>query len=137
MCLLRPSKLSVLAAFRIQLLRNSGGFGPILGIPWLYSMDAKISVRRFTLAVGDITMGEEVREAIGPEMIFCKDHSLIMYPKSAMARRSTENGGSHQLPHFIVPDSSPSDSVCPQFLAANREVLLLYTPRIYDRVLSH
>lgn len=30
-------------------------------------------------------MGEEVREVVGPETVFCKDHNLIMYPKSAMA----------------------------------------------------
>ncbi len=35
--------------------------------------------------VGDASIGEAVREVVGPELVFCKDHNLLMYPKSVMA----------------------------------------------------
>ena len=79
-CFVAPEVVSVSETGRSEYL------GLILGIPWLYSVDAKISVRHSSLMVGDVTMGEEVREVIGPEMIFCREHNLIMYPKSAMVR---------------------------------------------------
>lgn len=34
--------------------------------------------------VGDASTGEQVRAVTGPELVFCKDHNLLMYPKSAM-----------------------------------------------------
>ena len=67
MFLLRLSKPSVPAVFRFQILRNSRGFGLILGIPWLYSMDAKISVRQFTFAVGDIIMEKNFVKWLAPK----------------------------------------------------------------------
>jgi len=57
----------------------------ILGLPWLYSVDALISIRQSKIMVGDLLCGEKVREVIGPELVFCQDHNLLMYPKSAMA----------------------------------------------------
>ena len=56
----------------------------ILGIPWLYSVDATISIRQSKIMIGDISVGEEVREVVGPELVFYKDHNLLMYPKSVM-----------------------------------------------------
>lgn len=43
--------------------------------------------------VGDSSVGEPVREVIGPELEFCKDHNLLMYPKSVMnsASKPVEN----------------------------------------------
>ena len=57
----------------------------ILGLPWLYSVDARISIRQSTIMIGDATIGEKVRSVVGPELVFCKDHNLLMYPKSALA----------------------------------------------------
>lgn len=56
----------------------------ILGIPWLYSVDAQISIRQSRIMIGDASIGEQVRAVTGPELVFCKDHNLLMYPKSAM-----------------------------------------------------
>jgi len=51
----------------------------ILGLPWVYSVDAKISIRGSITTVGDI------RDVVGPELIFCKNHNLLMYSRSVMA----------------------------------------------------
>lgn len=58
----------------------------ILGIPWLYSVDATMSIRLSTIFIGDKTIDEQVREIVGPELVFCKDHNLLMYPKSAVPK---------------------------------------------------
>ncbi len=78
-CFVAPEVVSVTESGRTEYL------GLILGIPWLYSVDASISIRLSTIFIGDRTIGEEVRAVVGPEMVFCKDHNLLMYPKSAMA----------------------------------------------------
>ena len=57
----------------------------ILGLPWLYSVDAFISIRKSKIMIGDTSVGETVRQVVGPELVFCKDHNLLMYPKSIMA----------------------------------------------------
>lgn len=79
-CFVTTEVISVLESNRSEYL------GLILRIPWLYSVDAKIFIHHSSLTVSDITMSEDVREMVNPEMIFCKDHNLIMYPKSAIAR---------------------------------------------------
>ena len=56
----------------------------ILGLPWLYSVDALISIRQSTIMVDDASIGETVRGAVDPELVFYKDHNLLMYPKSVM-----------------------------------------------------
>ena len=77
-CFVAPEVVSVNEAGRAEYLSL------ILGIPWLYSVDASISIRLSTIFVGDRTIGEEVREVVGPELVFCHDHNLLMYPKAAM-----------------------------------------------------
>lgn len=94
-CFVAPQVVSVSESGRSEYL------GLILGIPWLFSVDAKISIRHSSLMVGDVSMGEEVREVIGPEMVFCKYHNLIMYPKSAMIKA---------LPKATVEEVSESES---------------------------
>ena len=70
----------------------------ILGIPWLFSVDAKFGIRDSTILIGDVSIGETVRAIHGPQMVFCKDHNLLMYPKSMMA------------PHASVESEAPSSS---------------------------
>ena len=77
-CFVAPEVVSVTESGRSEYLSL------ILGIPWLYSVDAHISIRQSTIFIGDRSIGEEVRSIVGPEMVFCKDHNLLMYPKSAM-----------------------------------------------------
>ena len=38
----------------------------ILGIPWLYSVDAKFGIRDSTILIGDVSVGETVRAIQGP-----------------------------------------------------------------------
>ena len=60
----------------------------ILGLPWLYAVDAIISIRQSSIMVGDASIGETIRTVVGPELVFCKDHNLLMYPKAALAAPS-------------------------------------------------
>lgn len=57
----------------------------ILGLPWLYSVDARISIRQSEIMIGDKDIGENVRAVQGPQLVFCKEHNLLMYPKSILA----------------------------------------------------
>ena len=57
----------------------------ILGLPWLYSVDVFISIRQSKIMVGDQATGETPRAVVGPELVFCKDHNLLMYPKAILA----------------------------------------------------
>ena len=64
----------------------------ILGIPWLSMVDAQISIRGSMILVGDISAGETPRLVQGPEMVFCKWHNLLMYPKDAIAPPDRTDG---------------------------------------------
>ena len=57
----------------------------IFGIFWFYSIDASISIRQFIIFIGDIFIGEQMRGIVGPEMVFCKDHNLLIYFKAVMS----------------------------------------------------
>lgn len=57
----------------------------ILGIPWLWMVDAQISIRGSKILVGDVSAGETPRAVQGPELVFCKWHNLLMYPKEVVA----------------------------------------------------
>ena len=54
----------------------------LLGLPWQYSVDAFISVRRSTIQIGDSSIGETPRYITGPELVYHKDHNMILYPKA-------------------------------------------------------
>lgn len=56
----------------------------ILRLSWLYSIDAFISIRQFKITINDVSIDEVVREMIDSELIFCKNHNLLMYLKSVM-----------------------------------------------------
>ena len=75
----------------------------ILGLPWLFAVDAIISIRQSSIMVGDTSIGETLRTVVGPELVFCKDHNLLMYPKSALAAPS-------RIEELESQDSSDSSS---------------------------
>ncbi len=92
----RPSIRQRLISCVVSKISESGEteyLSLILGIPWLYSVNVMISIRESKIMVGDSSVGEPVREVIGPELEFCKDHNLLMYPKSVMnsASKPVEN----------------------------------------------
>lgn len=62
---------------------KSGHFSLLLGLPWLFSVNAHISIRESRITIGDPAAGEAMRDIIGPEMVFCNEHTRIMYPKKA------------------------------------------------------
>lgn len=99
-CFVAPEVVSVTESGRSEYLSL------ILGIPWLYSVDASISIRLSTIFIGDRSIGEQVRGVVGPELVFCKDHNLLMYPKSAMVASRAPK----PLPKAIVEELDSSDS---------------------------
>lgn len=60
----------------------------LLGIQWLYSVNAIICIRPSSIQVGDPEMGEAPRHVTGPEMVFHKDHMMLMYPKACLADKA-------------------------------------------------
>lgn len=79
-CFVSPSVINPLSSIAIEPLSL------LLGIPWLFSVNARISVRNSTIEIGDPRLGEEVRDVVGPELVFCNDHNLLMYPKKYMPK---------------------------------------------------
>ena len=57
----------------------------ILGIPWLWMVNAQMSIRGLKILMGDVSAGETPRPVQGPEIVFCKWHNLLMYPKDEIA----------------------------------------------------
>ena len=47
-------------------------------------MNALISIRHSKITIGDPGVGETIRDIIGPEMVFCAEHTLLMYPRKAL-----------------------------------------------------
>ena len=54
----------------------------LLGLPWLHDINAVISVRNSSIQIGDPAIGEHVRFITGPELVYHRDHGLLMYPKA-------------------------------------------------------
>lgn len=65
----------------------------LLGLPWLHSVDAIIGIRDGSIRIGDSVKGEESRLVQGPEMVFCQDHSMLLYPKSSVKQVAEELRG--------------------------------------------
>ena len=66
----------------------------LLGILWLYSVNATIGIRGSRIEISDPRAGEEVRDIVGPELVFSQDHNLLMYPKAILARLADESDSS-------------------------------------------
>lgn len=56
----------------------------LLGLPWLYSVNAWIHIRGSQILIGDASVGETVRAVTGPELVFHPEHNLLLYPKQAL-----------------------------------------------------
>ena len=102
-CFVAPEVVSVTESGRSEYLSL------ILGIPWLFSVDASISIRMSTIFIGDRSIGEQVRGVVGPELVFCKDHNLLMYPKSAMVASDTVPKATQKATVEEVDDSTDSE----------------------------
>ncbi len=67
-------------------------------------MNASISIRKFKITIENVSIDETVRKVVDFELVFCKDHNLLMYSKFAMTSSSEKN-----LIVEDVSDSSDSD----------------------------
>ena len=56
----------------------------LLGLPWLYMVDATIAIWESTIYVGDSSLGETPQAVQGPRMVPCREHYLILYPKRGL-----------------------------------------------------
>lgn len=64
---------------------SASWFSLLLGIPWLYQVDATIRIRQFAVTIGDKNVGETPRDiAEAAELGFSKEHTLIMYPRAVL-----------------------------------------------------
>ncbi|SLM35366.1 hypothetical protein LPUS_04613 [Lasallia pustulata] len=61
----------------------------LLGIPWLYSVNATIGIWGSRIEIGDPAAGETIRDIVEPELVFSKDHNLLMYPRAILTARDS------------------------------------------------
>lgn len=81
-----------------------------MGIPWLYSVNAQLSIRHSKIEVGDPSIGETVREVVGLELVYCHDHNLLMYPNGVLADFMVARPHHHRTPHVTVEEFDSSES---------------------------
>jgi hypothetical protein len=62
---------------------SKDGYQLILGLPWLYSVDAHIAIRSSTIEIGDLGYGEKRVALQGPRFVQSAKHSLMLEPVSA------------------------------------------------------
>ena len=104
-------QISCFVAPQIYISGSGEHFSLLLGIPWLWMVNAFIAIRYSTIYIGDPSKAEKVTAMTGPEMFFCKDHNLLMYPKSVMAPKVTiEDLDSDESEDDFSEDDEASDS---------------------------
>ena len=54
-------------------------------------MNASISIRQSTIFIDDKHIEEKIREVVGPELVFCKDHNFLIYFKVVIIRLKTSS----------------------------------------------
>lgn len=79
----------VLPETQSNILPNAG-LQLLLGLPWLYAVNAHIDIRNFTIEIGDENMGEKTIHVHGPELVFCKDHNVLLFPKIVLTPKHVE-----------------------------------------------
>jgi len=90
----------------------------ILGIPWLWTVNAIIAIQNSKIMIGDPSSNENIREVVGPELFFCEDHNLLMYPKSIMT-----------APHVTVEDADDSSSESDEDSDSGDDVSMVGDPK--------
>ena len=82
--------------------------GLLLGLPWLFNVNAVMTIRGSQIEIGDAALGEERRSIVGPQMVFSQKHQLVMYPKSLTSPPVHQEEGQKDEP---LSDSSDESSV--------------------------
>ena len=83
----------------------------LLGIPWLYSVNAIIGIRGSKIEIGDPAAGETVRDVIGPELVFSQDHNLLMYPKAILTPHMVDDSDDEDPEADVDSDTESSVSL--------------------------
>lgn len=61
----------------------------LLGIPWLYSVNAQLFTRNSKIEISDPEIGKVVRAVAGSKLVYCYDHNLLMYLKDILPASMT------------------------------------------------
>lgn len=59
----------------------------LLGIPWLYSINARIFIQNLTIELRDLLASKTVRKWVDLELIFYQDYNLLLYFCKTLPKR--------------------------------------------------
>lgn len=82
----------------------------LLRTPWLYSINAQLSIRNSKIEVDNLEIGEVVRAIVGPELVYCHDHNLLMFLKDFLPVLMTSTFWNTLSKNLPKEESSSSDS---------------------------
>jgi hypothetical protein len=71
-------------------------------------VNAFISIRKFKITIDDVSIEEIVREVVEFELVFCKNHNLLMYSKFVMTSSEKDSIVENESNSFDS-DSSEND----------------------------
>jgi hypothetical protein len=77
----------------------------LLGLPWLFDVDAKLGIRQASLIIGDSKKKENPIEVTGVEQTFSGGHKIILYPKR-LAKIPGSDSDSSEESESLDSDSS-------------------------------
>lgn len=90
------SDVSISESFR------SGHYSLLLKLLWLFNVNAVIYIREFKIIIRNPTQEKPMREIIRSKMIFCIEHTLIMYPVKTFPKTTYR--------HSTIDDDSSENS---------------------------
>ena len=103
----------------------------ILNLSWLYFVDAVISIKQFKIIIKNASKKKSIKEVTESELVFCVDHNLLMYFKTAISRIdktiTIEDVNKSKI-EFFASDASDNDS--------NDEKFLIHSMLLFQWVLS-
>ncbi|KAI6249648.1 hypothetical protein HI914_02133 [Erysiphe necator] len=85
--------------------KGPGELHLLLGLPWLYEVNAVISVRTSSIIIGDKKLDGCISTLNSPEFIPSSPHNLVLQPKIPVAFRSSEGKSSF----FAETEDSQAD----------------------------
>src|SRR5271168_1677085 len=67
---------------------DKGDLSLLLGLPWLYDVDAKIGIKESIVVIGDQKKDEKSVELRGPLFVPSQQHKLMQHPKYPNPRKA-------------------------------------------------
>lgn len=109
----------------------------LLGLPWLYSVNAIINIRSSSILIGDTSIGEAVVQVTGPELVLFEENNLLMFSKLKQSAVKTlkaveiededsdeeESSDDSEDDLFDIPDNQQSLPPLKNFCHTNQEKL--------------